>query len=359
MRFLYQLPAPGSIYAGRTIHTGFRNAFAALGHEVRLLTADDKLGACLDAFQPDVFITATHFYYQKYLDLPVLKRARDDGLVVLAWLDPWISGMRAGRINEAGSLRANQRVRELMAQDLLADAYLISIEHGDARMEGFEQETGLQYHTIPLAADDTLLFPERAERFAADVSFIGTYLPQKRDYFREYVFPLGSRCRLRLYGQDWTAWARARGWLQKVGQYFNVPGLRSLQKPSLALEDERRIYASSAVSINVHEDYQRRYGGDCNERTFKIPLAGGFEVTDDVACIRKYFAEGREIVIARDKADWFEKIDHYLHHPEERLAIIEAGRRRVLAEHTYAHRVRRIIEIVRAVRPQAAARASS
>jgi spore maturation protein CgeB len=206
------------------------------------------------------------------------------------------------------------------------------------------------YHTIPLAADHAIVYPEPAEKFRADISFIGTYLAQKRRFFAEQVFPLSRKYDLRLYGQDWTRLARARSWLQKAGQYFNVPGLRSLQKPSLALEDERRIYASSVVSINIHEDYQRRYGGDCNERTFKIPLAGGFEITDDVACIRKYFRAGEEIVVAENLSDWFEKIDHYIRNPGERLAIIEAGRRRVLAEHTYVHRARRLLEIRDSVR---------
>jgi spore maturation protein CgeB len=133
------------------------------------------------------------------------------------------------------------------------------------------------------------------------------------------------------------------GWLQKFGQYFGLQVLSGLRKPRLRLEDEAHIYASSAVSINVHEEYQRRFGGDCNERTFKVPLCGGFEITDDVACIRKYFKAGEEIVVADGERDFLDKVEHYLRHPEERLPIVEKGRERVLREHTYHDRVARLL----------------
>ena len=212
-------------------------------------------------------------------------------------------------------------------------------------MKGFEESTGYKYQTIPLAADKTMHFPEYSEKFEADISYVGTYLPEKRGFIKERVLPLKKRYDLRLYGQDWMLKDRLAGWGQRIGQYFNIPLLRQLQKPKLRLEDERKIYASSLISINIHKDYQKRFGGDCNERTFKIPACGGFEITDGVACIRRYFKEGEEIVIARDKDDWFEKINYYIKNPEKRIPIIEAGQKKVLTEHTYHNRVRQILNI--------------
>lgn len=223
-------------------------------------------------------------------------------------------------------------------------------EQGDPRMEGFEKATGYKHTTILLAADKTILYPEFNERFTADISYIGTYLPEKRKFIEDYVYPLRDQYIVRLYGQDWTGKDRVLGMVQKGGQYFNLPVLRSIQKPKLELEDERRIYNSSTISINIHEEYQKRFGGDCNERTFKIPLAGGFEISDDVACIRKYFKDGKEIVIAGNKKQWFEKIKYYIKHPEKRLPIIQAGRKKVLAEHTYHNRVDQILNIYSTIR---------
>ena len=183
----------------------------------------------------------------------------------------------------------DKSVLDLIQRDRFGDAYFHVVEPDDPRMEGFEKGTGHVYHTIPLAADAMLLRPIYDPRFVSDISYIGTNLPDKRDFFEKYVFPLRKQYDLKLYGQDWNFIDRCLGWAQRVGQYFNLPGLRSLRKPKLQLEDEARIYTSSRISINAHESYQRKYGGDCNERTFKIPLCGGFQVVDNVSCIKKYF----------------------------------------------------------------------
>jgi hypothetical protein len=345
MKIAYHLPSVETIYANRTIYHGFRNAFLDLGHDFFTLTARDNLENFFEKNKPDIFITASHFYYKKFLDFEVLKKHRDRGMKVFVKIDFWDSPIGKHRINEAKGLKDDIDTVELIKRGIYGDAFFHVVEQGDERMQGFKEETGYAYHTIPLAADKIINFPEFSEKFKADISYVGTYLPEKREFIRQYVFPLRQKYALKLYGQDWTFYDRTAGFIQKVGQYFNVPIIRSLQKPKLKLEDERKIYNSSSISINIHEEYQKRFGGDCNERTFKIPLCGGFEITDDVECIRKYFKEGEEIVIAKNKEDWFEKIAYHINNPEKRLSIIEAGRQRVLAEHTYHNRVAQIINI--------------
>jgi spore maturation protein CgeB len=213
-------------------------------------------------------------------------------------------------------------------------------------MTGFSKFAGVDYITIPLAADKIALQPIFDKKFEADISFIGTNLPQKRRYFNEWLFPLGEKYDLKLYGQDWTLPSRLLGYVTKGGQYFNVPVIKSLQKPPLQLGDEAKIYASSKILVNIHEDYQRQYGGDCNERTFKIPFCGGFEISDDVACIRDYFVEGKELVIAKSKQDWFDKIDYYFNRPAEAKKIAAAGRQKVLASHLYKHRAQQMLDLL-------------
>lgn len=345
MKVLYHMPSLDAINAHRTIYHGYRNAFLDLGHEFRPFTADDELADTLEEFRPDIFITASHHYYRRQLEPAALRRFRDEGLFVIVKVDFWTSPISASRINEAGSIKDDKELVASIASGDLGDAFIHTVEQDDARMDGFERTTGRRFHTVPLAADKTLLEPRQDERFRADISFVGSSLPEKRDFFGAHVFPLGREYALRVYGQDWTAWDRAMGWVQRAGQYFNLKPLARVRRPKLALEDEARIYASSTVSINVHERYQLKYGGDCNERTFKIPLWGGFEVVDDVACIRRYFSAGNEMIVARDAAEWVEMVRHYLRHPQERLPIIEAGRARVLRDHTYHNRVASLVAI--------------
>lgn len=346
MKILYQIPHLSSVYAARTIYNGYLHAFEDLGHKFLPLTAAKNQGELLAKFRPDILITSLGRYHLKYLDIGLIRDHKKPGLKVFVWMPFWKSPISRTRVNEAVGLENNHKFRTVIESGF-GDVFFNQCERGDPRMEGFEEATGYKHYTIPLAADKTMHFPEYSERFRAEISYIGTYLPEKRGFIKGQVLPLKQKYDLRLYGQDWTLKDRLAGGGQKIGQYFNIPMLESLQKPKLRLEDERKIYTSSLVSINVHEDYQRKFGGDCNERAFKIPACGGFEITDDVACISKYFKEGEEIIIAKDKNDWFDKIDFYIRNPDKRLRIIRAGRKRVLRDHTYHNRVKKLLEIYR------------
>lgn len=340
------MPSMDTIYAQRTIYNGYKNAFEDLSHKFYTFTANQNLETFLDDNSIDLFITSSHFYYQKFIDFKILKSFRNLGLKVFTKIDFWNSPISRFRINEAKGLKSDIKTVNLIKDGILGDVYFHVVEQSDERMNGFEQETGYKYHTIPLAADKIALNNSLyINEYFSDISFIGTYLPEKKHFFREQVFPLRNTYRLKIYGQDWNNWDRFLGWVQKFGQYYNISNLRSIKKPTLQLSDEAKIYSSSKISINVHEEFQKKFGGDCNERTFKIPLCGGFEITDDVACIRKYFEDGKEIIIAKNKKDWFDKIDYYINNPDKRKTIIEAGRQRVIKEHTYHSRVEQIIKI--------------
>jgi hypothetical protein len=339
----YHYPTQDTIYAQRTIRNGFKRAFEDLGHNFHTFSPPTRLTEFLERVQPDLFITASHFFYRKQLDYQLLKRHRDRGMSMVTKVDFWNSPL--GRVNEAKSMKDDRQALRLMRDGLLGDHFFHVVEQGDPRMDGFETATGHRYATIPLAADKTMLPVAPDDEFRSDVAYVGTWLPGKQRFFEESLFPLRSELDLRIYGQDWTRRQRALGFAQRAGQYFNLPVLRSLQRPKLSFAQELSIYCSAAVSVNIHESYQREMGGDCNERTFKIPLAGGFEITDDVACIRKYFAADDEIVIADSPADWREKVVHYVRNPSEREAVVEAGRARVLRDHTYHNRVAQLVEL--------------
>jgi len=329
---------------------GYRNAILNRGYEFKYMTADTKDQKILiNNYNPDIIFLSLNRYNLKFLNFDIVKLAKANGSKIMVSIPFWNSPISKSRINEAPGLSNDNFLLDIIRKEKIGDIYYNICEQGDARMEGFEKVTGYKHYTIPLAADDTIIYPEYDDKFKADISFIGTYLPEKRPFFNERIFPLKNKYNLKLYGQDWTFTDRMLGWVQRGGQYFNLPYLKSFRKPKLQLEDERKIYNSSLVSINVHEEYQRKFGGDCNERTFKIPLSGGFEITDNVACIRKYFIEGEEIVIAHNKDDWFDKISYYIENPEKRIKIIEAGRQRVLKDHTYKNRINTFISLYKEI----------
>ena len=60
--------------------------------------------------------------------------------------------------------------------------------------------------------------------------------------------------------------------------------------------------------------------------------------------LKEYYVPGQEIVFFEDADDLVEKCRYYLKHEDERRAIAEAGYRRTLVEHTYAHRFNQIFQ---------------
>lgn len=341
MKVLYQINYPETVYAARFIYDGYKSAFNDLGHKFRPYTATDGLEKILYEFNPHIFISSLNRYNLRFLNLKVLKKYRDRGLVFFNQLVPW---KKVNNQFGGGDLESATDLVNLIKEGLAGDIFFYWMEQESLCMEGFTNETGYKFHTILLAADKNRYFYEFDKKYAADISFVGNYLPDKREFIRKHFFPLMRRYNVKAYGSDWTLADRLIGYIQKAGQYFKISQLKGIRKLKLPLEDERKVYSSSCISLNIHEEHQRETGADFNERTLKIPASGGFEICDYVSIIRKYFTE-KEIVMAENTKDWFEKIDYFIRNPQERGKIIEASRKKILEKHTYHNRVKQIISI--------------
>ncbi len=61
------------------------------------------------------------------------------------------------------------------------------------------------------------------------------------------------------------------------------------------------------------------------------------------------FEEGKEVVSFRKKEELPEIIDYYLAHPERRERVALNAQHRVLEEHTYTYRIKRIFDVMKEV----------
>lgn len=73
-------------------------------------------------------------------------------------------------------------------------------------------------------------------------------------------------------------------------------------------------------------------------RTFEVPGCGGFELTERVPHLERYFELGSELAVYDDIDGLIEQAGYWLEHDAERAKVAEAGYRRVMAEHTYDNR---------------------
>lgn len=343
MKILYNIPSLESVYAARFIYEGYRNAFSDLGHEFKVLTSTDDLNKILEEYSPDIFFYSINFYTLKFLDLDILEKYRRKGLVVFCQIRAWKSlDVSIGIVSSA--LKDNHEQVNLIKNGKAGDIFWHWFEPDEPLMDGFTETTGHTYHSILLAADKIKYFYEPDPNFNCDVCYVGSFLSSKARFFNKCVIPLKNEHNVKIYGSDWTVGNKILGKIQKIGQFFNINFLKRVRKIGLSLDEERKLYSSATISLNVHEEHVKRYGMEINERTFKIIACGGFEICDNATILRKYFTED-ELVIAENEKEWFEKIEYYLKNPEKRLPIMEAGRKKVLEKHTYHNRVGQILDI--------------
>ncbi len=111
------------------------------------------------------------------------------------------------------------------------------------------------------------------------------------------------------------------------------------------------IYRTSRISLNFSGAGQYSRGGSTRQikaRTFEVPGAGGFLLTEFAPALDRYFEAGVEIETFMSPDQLVKKVRHYLDHPAKRDAIAQAGHRRTVEDHSYE---RRISEIMQTVQP--------
>jgi len=120
----------------------------------------------------------------------------------------------------------------------------------------------------------------------------------------------------------------------------------------VAEEDIPRIMRESVISLNFANS---RGANQIKARTFEVPGAGGFLMTEYTPGLERFYQIGEEIDVFRTTEELGTKVRHYLEHPEKRDAVAQAGFDRTRREHTYDERMREVVEFALRHRPGATA----
>ncbi len=110
-------------------------------------------------------------------------------------------------------------------------------------------------------------------------------------------------------------------------------------------DDLPRFYPMSQVNLNCTS---RQMKGAVNQRVFDIPACGGFVLTDRREQLDRLFEPGRESVAYDSPEELPEVASRCLADEDLRRRVVQAAHARILAEHTYEHRLSRLLEIMRA-----------
>jgi spore maturation protein CgeB len=192
---------------------------------------------------------------------------------------------------------------------------------------------------LPAAAPADLYYPDapsESERqlFDSNLGYVSAaYAGSPYGVYRALLLKNVADLGLKIFGdRHWDYIARR---VPDIAPCIHVTGF-------LNPERMRAFFASTRIFMGV---VHPQMVTGASQRLFDAAAAGAFTLAEYKADIERLFPQG-EIETFKSKEEMREKAMYYLEHPEERQEKAAAARTRVLAEHTWTHRARQILEIV-------------
>lgn len=195
-------------------------------------------------------------------------------------------------------------------------------------------------HWLPFACDPDFHKPvrftmEEQERYGCDVCFVGSGWEALYPYRRKYLEALID-FNLGIWGPGW----------------HTLPPKSPLRKFVRGGETRPAEWVKifSAAKIVFHSHYRDPHGKipcyQASPRVYEALACGALLIVDRQPDVLRLFANGEDLVIFDDIKDLKELVSYYLKHRKEARKIAKAGRKKVLAHHTYRHRIKEILDIV-------------
>jgi spore maturation protein CgeB len=194
-------------------------------------------------------------------------------------------------------------------------------------VDAIRAATRAEVHYLPLAGDDTVFHPPaqplpQAERRGA--VHIGSRYPERERLLAAAAPVLPD--------------LEIHGWARRDLPAALAPAVCGGRIPRRRANE---IYGRAWVVLSLHHHQVRR----APTRVFDPALAGAFQITEARPDLAALLEPDREIVTFASDDELRAKLAHYRARPAERERIAAAGRARVLAEHTFRHRARAILEL--------------
>lgn len=185
---------------------------------------------------------------------------------------------------------------------------------------------GREVRLLPLACDPSIYRPQKArdQQYRANVVFCGS-ASLRRESLLQHVVEFG----LAIWGDGWRS-----------------TGLRDYCRgEATKTEDFVRAYAGATVALNIHHtaELSRTPEAYCNQRCFELGAIGVLQVVDRRVDLEQWFSINDEVLVFDDALQLRRIVEDALQDLTAVERIASAGRERVLAEHTYMHRLRELL----------------
>jgi spore maturation protein CgeB len=257
---------------------------------------------------------------------------------------------------------------------------------------------GFNAHFLPLAADPSMFFPlSGPQSCSRDLCFVGNSYRKQLDEFcaghddflQSLVPFMGETLKMwesdvttdicaevvkKIVSSDLPPSLPARKAIFIVKHFISylfrkrfVCSLAMAYPDFMVFGDEfwlcdlpkEKVSLSVGYYANLNQTYgQTKINLDINrivitegltQRVFDCLAGGNFILTNRKSIIGEFFhidGQDREVVVFDNELHCRELIDYFLFHEDQRRTIAQRGRKRVLLEHTYDHRVHSIFSVL-------------
>jgi len=190
------------------------------------------------------------------------------------------------------------------------------------------------------------LSPEDHTRFGGDLTFIGTFHPERADLLGKIAQEIPS-ININIWGSN--SWKRTRLWLYycaKQQRWRTWPRVyQSFRGGGVWGEAMSKAIQANKICLGLLYSRNRDLQ---TTRTMEILACGGFMLAERTDEHLALFEEDREAAYFSTTDEAIDKVQYYLAHDKERQAIAEAGYQRCLkSDYTYRDRARFVVEQVR------------
>ncbi len=204
---------------------------------------------------------------------------------------------------------------------------------GDPVVAGYQKLGAHLCVPIYNAVDPDTHFPvEPRADFKCDLSFLGNRLPDREarveEFFLKPAASLPGRSFL-LGGAGWDSKPMS-GNVRHIGH--------------VGTADHNAFFCSALATLNINRESMARYGFSPPTRVFEAAGAGACLITDAWEGIEMFLEPGKEVLLAASGEEVASIMARLLR--GEARSIAENARRRILAEHTYAHRARQVADLL-------------
>jgi len=187
-------------------------------------------------------------------------------------------------------------------------------------------------HTVWYGADPDVFSPVSVKTQDIDVMFYG----HGREYRAEWIDSMITQPSRQLTGMQFAV----RG--TNLGDIGNTEML-----PYLSFSKLREYSCRSKLNLCITRGAHASVYGSSSSRPFELSSMGACIVANPYNGLEEWFEPNKEIIIIDSPEEAIERYKYLLKNDAEREAIGKAARERVLKEHTFRHRARDLVRIIK------------